>query len=358
MKVLFLTPYPTGQAASQRFRFEQYFHLLKERGIECEVSGFLDEGTWKLIYEKGFLMVKFWGMIKGLLRRIGNLIGISNYDMVFVHREALPIGPPIIEWMVTRVFRKKLVFDFDDAIWVPNYSESNKFFSFLKRYSDVSRVCKWSHKVSCGNQYLCNYARQYNANVIYNPTTIDTDDYHNREKDYTNIGEKKFVIGWTGSHSTIRYLFEIVPVLKELERDHDFDFHVISDQDPHLDLKSFKFVKWNRKTEIDDLIKFDIGLMPLTNDTWANGKCGFKALQYMALGIPAVVSPMSENSQMVEDMTDGLICNTLEDWKKKLEMVLNDKLILQRLSRHTREKIVKSYSVNSNKDNFLSLFEL
>ncbi len=357
MKVLFLTPYPPGQAASQRFRFEQYFGYLTDRGIEYDVSSFLDMSTWGLIYKRGFLIIKIWGMIKGFGKRFINLLSLSKYDIVFVHREATPIGPPFVEWMVAKVFRKKLIFDFDDAIWVPNYSESNKFFSFLKRYSDVSRVCKWSYKVSCGNHYLCNYAKQYNANVVYNPTTIDTAGYHDRKKDYSNITEKKFVIGWTGSHSTIRYLFEIVPVIEELEKTHDFEFHVISDHDPKLNLNSFKFIKWNRETEIDDLFQFDIGLMPLTNDTWANGKCGFKALQYMALGIPAVVSPMAENSQMVDDKIDGLICNTLTDWKENLELILDDKLILQKLSLHTRSKIVKDYSVNSNKDNFLSLFE-
>ncbi|HIA12902.1 MAG TPA: glycosyltransferase family 1 protein [Flavobacteriales bacterium] len=119
-----------------------------------------------------------------------------------------------------------------------------------------------------------------------------------------------------------------------------------------------KFIKWNRETEIDDLMKFDIGLMPIINDTWANGKCGFKAIQYMALGIPAVVSPIVGNPQLVDDMIDGLICNTLKDWREKLTLIMEDKMLLQKLSMNTRDNIVKRYSVNSNKDNFLSLFEL
>ena len=97
--------------------------------------------------------------------------------------------------------------------------------------------------------------------------------------------------------------------------------------------------------------------MPRANATWANRKCGCKELQDMALGIPPVMSPIAVNSLMVEHNVDGLLCNSLDDWNEKLELILNDKLILQRLSKFTREKIVKTYSVESNKDNFLSLFE-
>ena len=330
---------------------------MDENNISYKVNSFMEPEIWSVIYRKGYLWVKLWGMIKGFAKRFFSLFNLRHYDYIFIHREAAPIGPPIMEWLIAKVFHKNIIFDFDDAIWVPNYSDSNKFFSFLKRYSDVSKVCSWAYKVSCGNNYLCNYALEYNNSVIYNPTTIDTINYHNRVKDYTSWSNNSFVMGWTGSHSTIRYLKAIIPVLEELEKEHAFEFHVISDINPGYKLKSFVYKKWNKENEIDDLLSFHVGLMPLSDDTWANGKCGFKALQYLALGIPALVSPIGVNSQIVKDGVNGFICRTPDEWKDKLNNLLLHREKLIELSRNSRKKIEDSFSVVSNTENFLNLFK-
>src|SRR5690606_7070629 len=118
----------------------------------------------------------------------------------------------------------------------------------------VGSICKWSYKVSCGNNYLCDFARKYNPSVIYNPTTIDTKHLHNRDLfESSNKKDDKISIGWTGSHSTLHYLNEVVPVLAKLEESFPFRFVVIANKNPALPLKSFEFKAWNVHSEIDDL---------------------------------------------------------------------------------------------------------
>lgn len=353
MHILFIVPYPIDKAPSQRFRFEQYFSALQKKGITVTVKPFLSNEIWDILYLPGRFPRKALAIIGGLFKRFFLLFTLKKYDYIFIHREATPIGPAFFEYLAARWLRKKIIYDFDDAIWIPNYSEANSFFSFLKGYSNVKHICKWVYKISCGNEYLCDYARQFNKNVVYNPTTIDTENYHNKIK---NQDTENFVIGWTGSHSTIRYIEEVIPVLSELEEKYTFQFMVISDLKPTYNLKSLVYHKWNKHSEIEDLLKFNIGIMPLKDDKWANGKCGFKALQYMALGIPALVSPVGVNTRIVDNKINGFICTSPEDWKNAIEAIMKDKSLNKEIAKNTRIKIENHYSVKSNTANFIDLF--
>ncbi len=352
--VIFLFPYPLKEAPSQRFRFVQYLPLLKEAGIEHKTFSYLSDNAWKQLYQPGNFFSKFLRIVDGYRKRFWLLGEIKKHDFVFIHREVVPIGPPVLEWMIAKIFRKKIIYDFDDAIWLPNFSHSNRAFSFLKGYGNVKHICKWAYKVSCGNQYLCDFAAKHNANVVYNPTTIDTENHHNKVKEH-NITRP--VVGWTGSHSTIRYLLELLPVLRELEKEIDFEFRVIADINPKFNLKHFSFVPWKKESEIDDLLGFDVGVMPLVNDKWANGKCGFKALQYMALGIPALVSPVGVNTRIVDHGVNGFICHDEKDWHENLLKILSDHTLLVEMGKRTRKKIEAKYSVKSNAQNFINLFQ-
>jgi glycosyltransferase involved in cell wall biosynthesis len=353
MKILFIVPYPTGKAPSQRFRFEQYYRLLESKGISFHIKPFLSDAVWEILYKPGRFHLKAWGIFSGLFKRFALLFKLKSYDYIFIHREATPIGPAFFEFIASRLLRKKIIYDFDDAIWIPNYSEANSFFSFLKGYKNVKHICRYAFKVSCGNEFLCDFARKYNSTVVYNPTTIDTIHYHNKVNKHA---QGKTVIGWTGSHSTIRYINEILPVLRKLEEEFDFTFKVISDLKPEIELRSLAYCKWNKATEIDDLMQFNIGLMPLKDDKWANGKCGFKALQYMSLGIPALVSPVGVNTRIVDHGVNGYVCANTEDWEKALRELLSNRERLIEMGKRTREKIENHFSVASNSQNFLALF--
>ena len=353
-RILFLVPYPLEIAPSQRFRFEQYFEALAEKGFEYEVKPFLDESAMIYLYEQGNFLRKVWKVLFGLLNRFFQLLLLSKYDYVFIHREAAPVGPPVFEWLITKVFQKKVIFDFDDAIWLKNTSSTNSVISWFKRYRNADNVCSWAWKVSCGNEYLASHARQFNQNVLVNPTTIDTENLHNRVREFST---DKITIGWTGTHSTIKYLDALIPTLKRLEYEFDFNLLVIADRKPNFELKSLQFLQWNKQTEIDDLLKMDVGLMPLEDDKWAKGKCGFKALQYMALGVPAIVSPIGVNTNIVDHSSNGWICDTEVEWEQTLRSILTKQMKLKDFSDAARAKIEQHYSVKSNTSKFLHLFD-
>ncbi len=354
MLVYFLFPYPLTHSPSQRFRFEQYLVLLKEHNISFKSQSFFDDSIWRILYTRGHLLKKVYGIGKCYFKQLSILINVINASHVFIHREITPLGPPLFEWIIAKVLRKKIIYDFDDAIWHTDLDKSQRLKIWLRNPSKTDKIIKWSWKASCGNEYLCNHARQFNKNVVLNPTTIDTENLHNKVK---NQNSKKIVIGWTGSHSTLKYLEPMVPIIEKLEQEFDFEFLVICNRKPDWNLKSLRFLPWNKETEIEDLMEVNFGLMPLPDDEWAQGKCGFKALQYMALGMPALVSPVGVNLEIVSHGADGYICATNEDWEQYIKLLLSDEKLRTNMGLKARAKIIEKYSVLSNTENFLALFK-
>jgi glycosyltransferase involved in cell wall biosynthesis len=153
----------------------------------------------------------------------------------------------------------------------------------------------------------------------------------------------------------MHYLNELIPVLKELEQTYDFTFLVISNEKPTFELRSLQFIKWQKETEIVDLAKMNIGVMPLQKDIWSKGKCGFKGLQYMALEIPTIMSPVGVNTTIVQDGINGFIASSLEEWKEKLILLLTDKELRNILGKAGRKTVEERYSVKANQQNYLNL---
>jgi len=357
MRILFICPYPIGEAPSQRFRFEQYFVLLNQQQITYRVQSFLTTDNWRIFYERGKPIQKILALIAGYVKRILLLFSIHQFGFVFIHRESTPLGPPFFEWVLAKIFRKKIIYDFDDAIWLTDQPDASVFIKILKWRSKVSTICRLSYRVSAGNEYLSNYAARYAGTVIYNPSTLDVDHLHNPELHTPIKDANRVVIGWTGSHSTMKYLESIEDELIELEQKFpQLLLLVISNQRPKLRLKNLRFLPWSLETEIEGLMHADIGIMPMPDDDWAKGKCGFKALQYMALQIPAVVSAVGSNKFIVAHGDDGFLCYTPQDWVNFLSQLISDSDLRTQIGKKGREKILKQFSVESNQDNFLSLF--
>lgn len=353
-KVFILAPYPKGEAPSQRFRFEQYLDDLNDANLSIEIHPFLNQKTWSKLYLEGSFFSKALGILGSFWRRFLLLFKLISADYIFIHREASMIGPPLFEWIISKVLRKKYIFDFDDAIWLPNYSQSNAKFHRLKAYWKTKWIIKWAENVTTGNEYLKNYAAQYNKNVQIIPTTIDLLNVHNVKTDYTAT---PINIGWTGTHTTMHYLDELIPVIEELEKDFQFTFTVISNQAPDFNLKSLRFVKWNKETEIEDLSKLSIGVMPLIDNQWAEGKCGFKGLQYMALGIPAILSPVGVNKSIIDNGKNGFLCKTPEEWKNQLISLIKSEELREKIGSEGFKTVQERYSVQANLPKYQKLFQ-
>jgi glycosyltransferase involved in cell wall biosynthesis len=270
-----------------------------------------------------------------------------------LYREALPVGPPIFEYLIAKIFRKKIIYDFDDAIWVSIASEANPKAAAIKCTWKVAKICKMSHIVTVGNQFLADYAKKYCSDVRIIPTVVNTNTKHNSLKNQTDT---PLYIGWTGTYTNFYNLDKITSVLKELKKKYDFTFIIIADKDPKFENLEYVFKKWDVGTEIFDLLQMHIGVMPLQNTEIELGKCAFKAIQYMSLGIPAVVSPVGANCTVVQNGVDGFWAETDEDWYSKLELLIKDEAMRIAIGNAARKKIVEQYSVDATQGMFFNLF--
>ena len=352
-KIHFWVPYPQRSAPSQRFRVEQYLPYLPQNSFSYTVLSFLDAYTWSILYKKGYRVKKFLGMVMGFFRRIGHLFKSASADYVFILREAAPVGPPVFEWLLSKIFRKKIIYDFDDAIWIPGGEKMSWRKRFFKSTWKIKYIIHWAYKVSCGNQFLFSYARNYNQNVIILPTGFDTERIKGKQRNETN--GKKVIVGWTGSHTTLHNLEEIGQVIPELKKEIDFDFYIISNKPPAWDF-DFIFKKWDETTEIDDLLKMDIGVMPLKKGPWFEGKCGFKLIQYHALGIPAIASAVGINAAVTLHDKTGFIAQSSLDWKRYLRQLISDSGLRIQMGSAGKEHMEKNYSLKSLFPAFVSLF--
>ena len=352
-KILFIAAHRPQRSPSQRFRFEQYLQVLKQNGFDCKQSYLLNEKDDRLFYSDSGHLNKFWILIKCILIRVFDVINSFNYDIVFVQREAIFLGTSIFERLI-RFSGAKLVFDFDDAVWNLDVSESNKRFSFLKNPKKTASIIRFSNLIFAGNFFLKEYAKRYNDNVVIIPTTIDTNEY--QLKKTTN--KDRVCIGWSGSETTVVHFNLSIPVLKRVQRKFGDKvyFKTIGIKEYGQEGLKIKNVKWSLETEVKELSEIDIGIMPLPDDAWAKGKCGLKGLQYMALGIPTIMSPVGVNSEIIQDSINGYLASDEEEWFEKISLLIEDFNLRLTIGKESRKTIVENYSVQANEGLYVSLF--
>jgi len=232
------------------------------------------------------------------------------------------------------------VFDFDDAVFIPYVSPSNGYLSYLKFPGKTRSICRMAAHVMAGNQYLADYAGKVNERVTIVPTTIDTEKYRVEPRAENAVP----VVGWSGSFSTAAHLATVKGALRKLAERERFRLRVIGAQDFKIEGVEVEAMPWRAATELEDLRPFDVGIMPLPDDQWSRGKCGLKALQYMALGVPTVCSPVGVNSEIIHDGENGLLASTDEEWVEKLSRLLRSKEERARLGRAGRETVEARYS--------------
>lgn len=352
-KILFVVPLYKDRSPSQRFRFEQYLNFFYSKGFDCEISNLITPKTDKIFYSKGNLFKKLILLLKFLAVRFKDVYKAAGYDLIFVQREAFFIGTTFFEKRFSK--KTKLIFDFDDAIWLPNVSPANKNMEWLKNYNKTTKIIAYAHHVIAGNKYLANYAKKNNPNVTIIPTTIDVNEYKAQRVEKID----KVIIGWSGSITTIQHFEYAVAFLKVIKDKYQdkIAFKVMGDkQYVNKELK-IKGIAWNKQTEISELSTFDIGIMPLPDDEWAKGKCGLKGLQYMALEIPTIMSPVGVNTEIINDGVNGFLASTQEEWIEKISMLVENPELRKKLGQAGRRTVVEKYSVEANKEKYLAVLE-
>ncbi len=353
-RILFIAAHRPNRSPSQRYRFEQYFHFLNMNGYEYELSYIIDKYDDAIFYSKGSLFNKLLIVLKSIAKRLYDVKRANNFDIVFIQREAFMMGTTFFEKLFSKT-KAKLVFDFDDSIWLMDTSNANKKWEWLKSTEKTSKIISYSHLVFAGNNYLANYARPFNRNVKILPTTIDTA-FHKRPQPYAN--NTKICIGWSGSITTIKHFENIIPVLKKIKKKYGDTvfFKVMGDPTYKNNELNLKGISWSHETEVEVLSSFDIGIMPLPNDQWVKGKCGLKGLSYMSLEVPTVMSNIGVNPEIIEDGVNGFLADSKEEWFNKISLLIESFELRKKLGENARKTVIERYSTESQKYNLLNSF--
>lgn len=350
MKILFIVPYPT-EGASNRYRVEQYLPYLKDNGFEYCVSPFVSSEFYKIIYKKGHVFKKLYYFLKGLMRRMSDIMCVRCYDLIFIHREACPVGPPIFEWLIYK-FKKPIIFDFDDAIFLPSFNFENRLYRFLKFPSKTKSIIKMSSHIIIANRFLEDYVRKFNSCVDVIHTPIDTERFTVAIK----RNSSQITIGWIGSPTTSSYLESIYHAMQKLSRKYGFTLKIVGAGR----LVSIAGVKvenydWFLEREIQDFQSVDIGIYPLPDTLWVRGKAAFKAIQYMAVGVPAVASPVGMTKDLIQDGANGFLANSEEEWVKKISMLIEDPLLRKKMGLAGRRTVEERFSIKINAPKYLRI---
>lgn len=354
-RILFIAQHRPDRSPGQRYRFEQFRDFLEKEGFESEISFIISAEDDKILYLKGNQLKKAGVLRRSVSIRKKDVARMNDYDVIFIYREALMTGSTRFE----RAFRKsraKLVLDFDDSIWLKNTSRANKRWDWMKNASKTDRLIELVDLVIVGNEYLAEHARGLNPNTVVIPSTIDTVKYTVKP---SKVDTEPVCIGWSGSVSTIVHFEGILPVFRKLKEKYGarVRFKVIGQQKvsyPGLDIDT---TIWNSEIEAEQLHDLDIGIMPLPDDKWSKGKCGMKGLQYMGVGIPAVLSPVGVNRDIVQDGLNGFLASTDEEWLEKLGILIENAELRQTMGGEARKTIEERYSVEAWKKTYLKLFK-
>lgn len=353
MKVLALASYPV-EAAATRYRLAQFVAPLAERGIELSIRPFLDSKLFSDLYRKDVWPRTVAGLAKSALLRLFDVPAAAKADVVLIQREAMMFGPPLFEWLTTRVFKRPMVLDLDDATYVTYTSPT---------YGSLGTKLKWAGKtdnliglaaaVTCGNRSIAEYVRSKGAHARVIPTVVDTDVFQPAQPS----NESPVVLGWVGTHSTFPYLESIFPVLTKLASKHDFRLKVVGAGRDSFEVPGVTVENrhWQLDREVQDFQSIGVGLYPIDEELysgWASGKSGFKAIQYMAVGVPFVATPAGGSSEIGEAGKTHFFARSNEEWYDALEELITDTHLRKMMGAAAREHVVKNYGLNDQADKF------
>ncbi len=275
------------------------------------------------------------------LARLPQLRDLRDDDVVIFQRPMTELPTTFLERRAAR--GHKTVFDFDDAI-----------FERVTVRAKFHRLVGLVDRVVAGNRYLAAAARAPEKTVVI-PTAVDTDRFALQPS--RPARGREVVVGWTGLSSNYRQLAHAAPgIARALERT-GARFLAISDRPPPPSLRALgaEFVRWRPETEVEDLARIDIGVMPLPDGPYERGKCAFKLLQYMALGRPGVASPVGANSDVVTPGADGFLPDHQDGWDEVLTRLIQDPVLRREMGTRARATIERGYSLAVVADRYKSV---
>ena len=342
-KIYVVCPFPQGEAAGQRLKYEQHFHSWINNGYEIQVSSFMDEALWKVVYTEGNYIKKFLGVLRGYKRRFVDLFFYRKCDLVYVFMWGTPFGSSLYERMI-RLLSPSVIFDIEDNVMMEQSSAMNPITRLLRGTGKTRYLIKTADHVITSSPFLNDYARELNK--MNQSTFISSSIDVNRFTPKNNYQNKnKPTVGWTGTFSSKEYLELLTPVFLKLAKKIEFKLRIIGNFKYSLPGIDLEVIQWTKENEVKDLQGIDIGVYPLPINDWVLGKSGLKALQYMSFGLPTVATHVGTTPKIIQHLENGMLVKSEDDWVKALEMLISQPQLRESLGKKARETILMSYSI-------------
>jgi len=343
MRVLFLTLYPES-VASARYRVHQFLPYLREAGIACEVACPFDEGSYRRLSARARSGRAWPYHAHELRRRLAHLFraraGIGRasggeYDVIVLQKALLSFYVRGMHRALDGI-AEKLVYDIDDAVHRAPPVTGPRPWRWFEDRDQIVRVFRLARTTLAGNAWLASEVEAAGGRADVFPTVVDTDRFCPAPS-----ASAGYTVGWMGGPSTAGPLRAIAPALERLE---GVRVRVVGATGHETGLSTAEHVSWSYATEVEELRGFSVGLMPLDKTDWTRGKCGLKALQYMACGVPCVATPYGAAAEIIEDGVTGLFADTEAEWVEAID-AMRDGALRRRLGDAARAVVDERYSL-------------
>lgn len=350
-KIYFFPRY-SAKGPSSRYRIYNYLEAYRNNGFEVIVYPLFGDwylnniwqhsGKWRIIHL----------ILGAYITRLLKLLFLSSKSIVYIGSELFPYLPFGFEKIL---FLKKIkyIIEFDDAVFHYYDLNSSKFVrNFLG--NKTKKVIANASFVITGSEYLTTYALKYNNSVIEIPTTIDEHKYINSQL----ISSDEFIIGWIGSSFQSKHIIDIVPALKRLNENYAYKLHLVGFDkifEANLQGIPYEIIEWNDETEISEMTKFSVGIMPLDESPFSKGKCAFKLVQYMGIGLPTISTPLLSNLN-IDRNSGNLFAETHDEWYSAFEgIMLNHKKYIN-IGLRNKAIAMQHYTIQANVNKYLEVF--
>jgi len=358
--ILALTKY-SYEGPSSRYRFYNYQNCFEKNGIDMTIKPLFDRSYFISRGKLSKIRSVFSAYIHRFFLLVRLLFSRKKYDLILIEYELFPYLPAWFEFLLYMQGIQYIV-DYDDAIF-HKYDMSKNLLIKIFLKNKISKVIQCARHVTVCNSYLEAYVKQYNNQLIKLPTVVLLDNYIEKMQNFKKKNDDLFVIGWIGSRTTSVYILEILPSIEKFVNKYPdvrfdlvgFDASLLSDEE--IGKYHINIIPWREDNEIENILQFDVGIMPLQDDPWSRGKCGFKLVQYMSCKKPVIASPVGINKEIVENRLNGFLVKTLHEWFDAFEKLYLERSLMCNMSEINFRKIQEEFNYHKNCQKYLQLIQ-
>ena len=358
MKILAFTKY-SYEGPSSRYRFYNYQKCFSKQNIGMIIKPLFSKSYFDASNKLIKLFIVLFAYSERLVLISQVLIFKKRYDLLLIEYELFPY---FYAWFETLLKKRgiKYIVDYDDAIFHKYDMNNNKMIQRLLK-NKIAKVMSNAETVMVCNEYLDSYAKKYNSHRFRLSTVVLLDKYKEEMETFQKEEDDTFVIGWIGSRTTSIYILEILPAIEKfVDRYQNIRFDLVGFDRALLsqkDIERYKLniIPWSEEKEIGNILTFDVGIMPLHDDPWSKGKCGFKLVQYMSCKKPVIASPVGMNCTLVQNDENGFLVDTIDEWFNAFETLYLDENLREKMAENNFLKIEIEYNNEKNCKKYVDL---